>query len=38
MNDKTRDLLELDYMEWLEQELTNRYEPVYNELKEEAKQ
>lgn len=36
MNDNgyTRDLLEVDYMEWLEQELTNRYGELFEDMEE----
>lgn len=35
---RVKNMLEVPYEEYLEQQLTNIYEQVYNELKEEAKQ
>ena len=38
MNDKQKkDIIEISFEEWLENELTRRYEEVYNELTEEQR-
>lgn len=37
MNDTTKDIIEVSFEEWLENELTRRYEEVFHELTEEQR-